>query len=279
MQFGLLAPGATGSGADAVDLARQAEALGFESLWMPEHVIVPADYDSPYPYSDDGKIPGNVDSPIADPLIWLAMAAAVTERIRLGTGILLVPERNPVVTAKAVATLDHLSGGRVDLGIGVGWMEEEFDALGVPWARRGARTDDYVAAMRSLWADRPASHDGEFISFDRVHCEPKPTNGSVPIIIGGSSDVAARRAARMGDGFYPYGCRGDQLAYLVVLMRKEADAAGRDPESIEVITDMHRNGLDRLELCAGLGINRVIMRPMRPSDMEAFGQVIAQHAD
>src|SRR6476660_6665715 len=136
----------------AVGLAQLAEELGFESLWTVEHVVVPTAYASAYPYSPDGRMPGGEDVPIPDPLIWLAYVGGATSTIRLATGILILPQRNPVILAKELATLDRLSGGRVELGVGVGWLREEFDALGVPWERRGARTDEYVAAMRALWA-------------------------------------------------------------------------------------------------------------------------------
>ncbi len=136
----------------AVELARAAEAAGFESLWTTEHVVVPAGYQSSYPYSPSGRMPGEEDSPMPDPLIWLAYVAAATSTIKLGTGVLILPQRNPVVLAKELATLDHLSGGRMLLGVGAGWLEEEFAAIGVPFGDRGRRVDEYVAAMRGLWA-------------------------------------------------------------------------------------------------------------------------------
>ncbi len=137
----------------AASFARAAEAAGFESLWTVEHVVVPKGYESTYPYDPSGRMPGGEDMAIPDPLIWLSYVAAATSAIRLATGILIVPQRNPVVLAKELATLDMMSGGRLELGIGVGWLEEEFDAIGVPFAGRGARTDEYVAAMRALWSD------------------------------------------------------------------------------------------------------------------------------
>src|SRR3954451_110366 len=138
-----------GNGAGAVEAARAAEENGFESIWTVEHVVYPDDYASAYPYSPDGKMPAVPPTPIPAPLIWLAYVASVTTKIRLATGILILPERNPVVLAKELAPLDHLSGGRVELGIGVGWLREEFDALGIPWECRGARTDEYIEAMRA----------------------------------------------------------------------------------------------------------------------------------
>ena len=190
------------NGANAIEAAQAAEKAGFESLWTVEHVVYPDDYASTYPYSADGRMPALPSTPIPDPLIWLAYVASVTTTLRLATGILILPERNPVVLAKELATLDHLSGGRVELGIGVGWLKEEFDALGVPWERRGARTDEYVAAMRALWATDGATFDGEFASFTRVSSNPKPPGGAVPIVVGGHSRAAAERAGRLGDGLF-----------------------------------------------------------------------------
>jgi len=220
-----------GTGEGAAELACAAEAAGVESLWTVEHVIFPSGYRSAYPYDDSGRMPMTPDTPLTDPLIWLTWVAAQTSTIRLGTGILILPERNPVVLAKEVATLDALSGGRVELGIGVGWLREEFEALGVPWERRGARTDEYMGAMRTLWGGDEVSFDGEFVSFEAVSSNPKPTNGTVPIIVGGQSEAAARRAGRIGDGFFPG--KGD-LAPLLATMGRAAEEAGRDPAEIEV---------------------------------------------
>ncbi len=214
-------------------LARSAEAAGFDSVWTVEHVIVPKDYESKYPYDPSGKMPGGPEASIPDPLIWLTWIAANSTNLRLATGISILPERNPVIFAKEVATLDALSGGRVELGIGVGWLEEEFDALGIPWARRGARTDDYIQAMRSLWSSDLADYQGEFVSFSDVASKPSPVNGTVPIHIGGHSKAAAKRAGRIGDGFFPGG--GD-IAELIDIMRQEAADNDRDPSAIEVST-------------------------------------------
>ncbi|MGI9603873.1 MAG: LLM class F420-dependent oxidoreductase [Acidimicrobiales bacterium] len=220
--------------ADGVGLlAEHGEAAGIESAWTIEHVIYPDGYESSYPYSGDGKMPARPHTPMPDPLIWLAFLAARTTSMRLATGILILPQRNPVVLAKEVATLDHLSGGRVELGIGVGWLQEEFDALGVPWERRGARTDDYVAAMRTLWSGDSVAHSSDFTNFEGVSSNPKPVSGSVPIVIGGHSEIAARRAGRLGDGFFPAG--GD-LPMLIDIVRQTAADHDRDPEAIEITT-------------------------------------------
>jgi probable F420-dependent oxidoreductase len=235
MKFGLryASLGRYSNGPAAVELAQAAEAAGFDSIWTVEHVIVPAQYQSKYPYSPTGKMgSGLEDFPIPDPLIWLAYIASATRTIKLGTAILILPQRNPVVTAKAVATLDHLAGGgRVLLGIGVGWLAEEFATLGVPFEDRGPRTDEYVAAMRTLWRDERASFKGRFVSFHEVFCRPRAAAGQIPIIVGGDTAAAARRAGRLGDGYFP--ARGAP-AELFGEMRRAAEAAGRDPAAIEL---------------------------------------------
>jgi probable F420-dependent oxidoreductase len=246
----------------AVGLARLAEELGFESLWTVEHVVVPTGYASPYPYSADGKMPGGEQVAITDPLIWLAFVAAATTRIRLGPGILILPQRNPLVLAKEVATLDRLSGGRVDLGIGVGWLREEFDALGVPFERRGARTDEYVEVMRRLWREPSSAFSGEFTDFAALNSYPKPARSAgVPIHIGGHSDAAARRAGRTGDGFFPGRDEGHGLADLLATMRRSASDAGRDAAAIEVTAG---GGLDAesVKRCADLGVTRYVIPPL-----------------
>jgi probable F420-dependent oxidoreductase len=181
--------------------ARQAERLGFATLWAPEHVVLVEEYASKYPYSS-GQFPGPPDLPIADPFTTLAYAAACTSTIRLGTGICLVPEHNPLVLAKTAATLDRLSGGRFILGAGVGWLAEEFHALGVPFEHRGARTREYIDVMRRLWTEPRSSHAGEFVNFSGVLSYPKPAAGTgIPVWFGGESAAALRRVAEYGDGW------------------------------------------------------------------------------
>ncbi len=250
----------------AIGIAQAAEDAGIESLWTVEHVVVPAGYQSQYPYSESGRMPGPEDSDIPDPLIWLAYVAAATSRIRLATGILILPERNPVVLAKELATLDRLSGGRVELGIGVGWLREEFDVIGVPWEGRGRRTDDHVAALRALWTQDVASHDGEFVSFERAICRPQPTQGSIPIVVGGHSKAAARRAGRLGDGFFPGRGSHEDLAALIDEMRRSAVEHGRDPDAIEITRGgdgaLGSKALDEVKALADLGVSRVILPPL-----------------
>jgi probable F420-dependent oxidoreductase len=222
-------------GAGAMRLARLAEAAGFTSVFAVDHVVLPDAYDSTYPYAASGRLPGDQFTAMPDPLIWMAFAAAATTRLRLMTGVIILPLRNPLVLAKQVATLDHMSGGRIELGIGVGWLREEFAALGVPFEARGRRADEYIAAMRALWREDGASFAGEFVRFERMSCNPKPTARAVPIIIGGHSEAAARRAGRLGDGFFPsIGAQVDTLP-LLEIVRRAAEAAGRDPSIIEMI--------------------------------------------
>src|SRR3984957_6790435 len=242
--------------ARAVELVQAAEATGFESAWTVEHTVIPKGYQSAYPYSDDGRLPGgDGDFVLPDPQIWMAYVAARTSTIRLATGILILPQHNPVICAKQVATLDHMSGGRVILGIGVGWLREEFDALGVPFAERGARTEEYMHALRALWSMDAPTYEGRFVRFHNAYMRPKPVNGTVPIIIGGHSKAAASRAGRLADGFFP--ARGASPE-LLTIVRSAAEAAGRDPKSIEITASMPDDpaGLPAL---AARGISRVLV--------------------
>ncbi len=247
----------------AVEMAQVAEAAGFESLWTVEHTVVPAGYESTYPYDKSGKMPGSDDAPIPDPLVWLAYLAAATTTINLATGILIMPQRNPVVLAKEVATLDHLSGGRMHLGVGVGWLEEEFDAIGIPFAERGLRTDDGIAAMRALWSQEQATYHGEFTKFDNCICRPQPVGGSVPIHIGGHSAIAARRAGRIGDGFFPASGSHRTLAALFAQVRESASEAGRDADAIEITCGGNGvfgpGALDEAAALAEMGVERIVV--------------------
>jgi len=256
--FANIGPFGTAEGGTA--FARAAEAAGFDSLWTVEHVVYPDGYGSTYPYDTSGRMPMAPNTDLTDPLTWLTWIGAHTSTIRLATGILILPERNPVVLAKQLGTMDVLTGGRVDLGIGVGWLREEFDALGIPWERRGDRTDEYVAAMRTLWAGDGVSFDGDFVSFSGVSSNPKPVDGAVPIVVGGHTDAAARRAGRLGDGFWPG--KGD-LDHMLDVMRHEAEAHGRDPDAIEVTwggdIPSGEDPVAAAEALAAKGVSRVVV--------------------
>ena len=261
----------------AVELAPAAEAAGCESIWTVEHVVVPAGYASQYPYAKDGRMPGGrEDFDIPDPLIWLSYVAAATNKIRLATGVMIMPQRNPLVTAKAVATLDRLSKGRMILGIGSGWLEEEFDALGVSFDDRGDRTDEYLEAMKQAWASDTASYRGKFVNFNNVYSRPQPANGHVPIIVGGHSRRAARRAGELGDGFFPGRGNFDELAALFDHARHCAEESGRDPEALE-FTAGGPTSPDYVEQLAEIGVTRMIEPPMDPSQFSKYGEeVISQ---
>ena len=234
MKFGIVGAsiGSFGEVDGLVHLAQTAESVGIESLWTVEHVVVPVGYQAPYPYSDDRKMPLPEDTPFADPYVWLAYAAAVTRTIKLGTGILILPQQHPFYVAKQAATLDRLSGGRHILGVGIGWMEDEFRALQIPFERRGAITDESIEALRDLWSPGPSKHSGGYYAWPELESNPKPLEGRVPIVIGGDSMAAARRAARLGDGYYP--ARADTLDACLAELEAECERIGRDPGEIEI---------------------------------------------
>ncbi|MEQ8857929.1 MAG: LLM class F420-dependent oxidoreductase [Pseudomonadales bacterium] len=263
MKVGLAFASSVGIDGDAaLEICRRAEAVGFESVWGGEHVVLPDSIASKYPYTEDGKIPAEPDTPIPDPLIWLAYVAAAAPKVRLGTCILIVPQRNPLVLAKELATLDRLSGGRVELGLGVGWLKEEFDALGVEWARRGARNDEYVAAMRALWAAPHAEFHGDFVDFDPATCSPRPVNGNIPVLVGGDTDAAIRRAVKIADGYFPGEGDNARLAALLERLRGACTEAGRDPDSIEINAMFGAQFADPVagvEQMAALGVGRIMV--------------------
>jgi len=271
--------GAAVRGGGAAELGRAAEAAGFDSLWTVEHVVVPAGYESPYPYSRSGRMAGGVeDLDIPDPLVWLSYVAAVTETLLLGTGIVILPLRNPVILAKEAASLDVLSGGRMMLGIGAGWLAEEFDALGVPFEDRGARTDDYIRALRELWTGGTATYRGEFVSFDDVYSRPLPVQRPIPIVVGGHSKRAARRAGELGDGFFPNGASHEIVAELIMHARRCAEAAGRDPDRLQ-ITVGSKPDLETVERWAGVGADRVVIGNIGVDGLRIFGEQVIGHLD
>ena len=238
--------------AGAVRVAQAAEAAGFDSIFAIDHVVYPDAYTTPYPYAAGGRLPMTRSSAFPDPLIWIASVAAVTTRLRFMTGVLVLPQRDPMVLAKQVATLDAMSGGRFELGIGVGWLKEEFEALGVPFEQRGRRADEYIAAMRALWATDGASYAGRYVKFEGVSCNPKPV-GHVPIIVGGHSEAAARRAGRVGDGFFPsIGAQVDTSPLFEVARRAASDEILLKPAAELAAAGLFASPADAL-VAAGLG--------------------------
>lgn len=289
MRYGIAFANILGFGtADgAAAMGRAAEAAGFDSVWPVEHVLVPQGYKSEYPYDPSGRMPGNEDVDLVDPLIWLTWVGAHTTTLKLATGILVLPQRNPAIVAKEVATIDRLTQGRMILGVGAGWLAEEFAALKVPFEKRGARFDAYIEALRALWTQSPTSLHNDFVDFDSVYSRPAPHAGTVPIVIGGHSEVAARRAGRIGDGFFPG--TGD-VPTLVRVMREAAEEAGRDPDSIEVTASgagvLGSDPVAAAEEAAAQGVHRLIIPPLSfdPAGLGdalgAFGEnVIAKTSD
>jgi probable F420-dependent oxidoreductase len=239
-------------------LAPLAEELGYDSLWMGEHVVVPDPRRPPSPMEPD--------EPIQDPLVALAFAAARTTRIRLATGIVILPQRNPLVLAKQLASLDCVSGGRLTFGMGVGYLKPEMTAVGVPMERRGARADEYLAAMRALWEDEQPSFEGEFVSFSGVNAHPRPVQRPLPVVIAGHSAAAHRRAARSGDGWYGFMLNLEETSDQVDGLRRELAAAGRDISDLELtVSPRVRLDPEALEGYGRLGIDRLVVVP-RPGD-------------
>lgn len=245
------------------EAARVAEARGFHALWVPEHVLFFQEYASAYPYAEDGRLPGDPDG-VLDPFSALTFVAAHTSRIRLGTGICIVPQRNPVYTAKQVADLDHLSGGRVDFGIGVGWLEEEFRALGVPFGERGPRTDEYLDVMKALWAPDPVAHLGERFAFSGALMNPKPVQRPhPPILVGGESPAALRRVARHGQGWYGFALDPQRLGPCLAGLDAALAAEGRSRDDVLVYASPRgRPDADAIRAFRDAGVDQLIVPVM-----------------
>jgi probable F420-dependent oxidoreductase len=251
-------------------VAAAAEAGGFATLWAGEHVVLVDRPESRYPYSADGKIAVPADADWLDPLLGLSFIAAITSRIELATGILLLPEHNPVLAAKQAATLDVLSGGRLTLGVGIGWSAEEFAALGVPFARRGQRTAEYVAVMRELWAEDAASFNGEFAGFEMVRVNPKPVRARrIPVVVGGNSDAALRRAAAFGDGWYGFNLEAATVTGRIGALAESCRRRGRTVSELTVavaLSDGHPSMLPEL---AEMGVTELVVVGTPPSEPAA----------
>ena len=244
------------------NLTRTAEEAGIESILTVEHVVVPVGYQSRYPYSPEGRMPGPENSPIPDPLLPLAYAAAVTTKLRLGTGVMILPQHHPIYVAKQLATLDVLSGGRAMLGVGIGWLREEFDALGIPFSERAPRTEESIRALRSLWKDQPEGFEGNFYRWGPVESNPKPVQpGGVPILVGGHVEGAARRAARCGDGYFPVGVDEQALPQRLAALADECGKVGRDPGEIEITSSADVRDLDVVRRFEDLGVSRLVTAP------------------
>lgn len=274
VQIGLHALGIA-SGADPAVIeavARTAEAAGFSTLWSGEHVVMVDRPDTPYPYSPDGRIAVPSDADWLDPLVTLSFVSAVTTSIRVATGILLLPQHNPLVVAKQAASLDVISRGRLLLGIGIGWSAEEFAALGIAFSGRARRMHEFVDVMRVLWRDDVSSFDGEFVSFQTVRSYPKPVRDrKVPIVVGGTSDAALGRVAAYGDGWYGFNLAKDQVAERISDLRSRCLQLGRDPGRVEVAVSLADGSPEDLGRMEAAGVTELVVVASPPDDPAEAG--------
>ncbi len=258
MKFGLI-PVNIGFPVDMmIGFAQAAEQAGVESLWTFEHVMVPLEYASRYPYHKSGKMGGPPETGFVDPLIALSAIANATGTIRLGTGVNILSQANPLFIAKQSASLDFMSGGRFMLGVGIGWLEEEFNAMGAPFARRGARFDDYVQALRKVWSGDVVEHQSDFINWSGFKSYPLPVQNPLPVIIGGTQGKIYQRIARYGNGWYAPTTSPRELAPKLEELKSVCADEGRNYDDIE-ITAMWtmQGGLDSVKEYADLGVHRL----------------------
>jgi probable F420-dependent oxidoreductase len=279
MRIGLHALG-IGSGSERAVIeavARAAEQHAFATLWSGEHVVMVDESASRYPYADDGKIAVPAVADWIDPMVCLSFAAAATTTIGLATGVLLLPEHNPVIIAKQAASLDKLSGGRFTLGIGIGWSREEFDALGIPFERRAARTADYVAAMRAIWRDDIAFHSGEFANFSAIRVNPKPLrDGRIPVALGGNSEPALRRVAQWGDGWYGFNLHDvDDAAIKLDTLSRLCREAGRDRGELRLAVALRDPQPADAGRLAELGVDELVLVASPPDDPAQAGDWVS----
>lgn len=266
------------------DLGKGAEAAGIYSIWMGEHVVMFDNYESRYPGSADGEFRFPAESGLLDMTATLGYLAACTKTLRLGTGIRILPQANPVYTAKEYATLDFISGGRIDLGVGVGWSWEEFEACGVPWPERGARCDEYLEVMNTLWNDERSSYDGRFYQLRECLMYPKPVQTpSLPVTVGGHSDGALRRAAKYGAGWYGINLTPEDTKPILAKLDRYLVEAGREPGSLNIVmgTTAEPTTPDALAEYAEAGVDQVLLPYVRQSHkwLEAYLDSISPFVD
>ncbi len=270
-----------------IPFVQKAERLGYESVWTAEHVIIPKHYDSVYPYNPSGKVPFRPDAAIIDPLVALTFIAAATSRLRLGTGVNILPQTNPLYLAKWASSIDHLSRGRLMLGLGIGWLQEEFAAIGVPFAQRGKRSDEYLAALKAVWTGQEVDFQGEFVRWQGFQMRPAPAQaGGVPLVIGGVSAPAIRRTVRHGNGWYVIGKDLDEYRAHMRALDDECRRQGRNRAELEITAywDYYRQGADSLSAYQELGVDRLLInvRALRHDSTDAAlerfaDEVIARH--
>ena len=267
---------ATAECGDLAEIARNLESHGYESLWIAEHPVIPIGMKTPFPFTPDHKLPDHY-ARWADPFIALTMAAAVTKKLRLGTGVCLLPERETLVTAKVAASLDLFSGGRLLLGVGAGWLREETEAMGARFGTRWKRTREAVEAMRILWTRREPSYEGETVKFPAVRSEPKPIQKmGPPVLLGAHGPKALERVARTYDGWMPLVASAEELKASVAELRKIAAAQGRDPGAIQIspLVDPGEHGLstDEVKRYREAGATRLILASQKSIAEAADGK-------
>lgn len=244
------------------EVAARAEAAGYESVFVPDHVVFPVERTSAYPYTPDGGFPFPLDTPLHDPWLVLMSVARATSTIKLGTAVYVLPLRHPFVTARAVTTLDVLSGGRAVLGVGAGWLQDEFTAFGLDPRTRFSRTEEAIEVLRTLWTEREASYHGRHFDFDAVYFEPKPASRPhPPILLGGESAGAMARAVRVADGWISAGSVERVEEHLRTLERVRAEQGAARPFEVTVLHP--RPSADDLLRLDGLGVDRVVVMPWR----------------
>lgn len=251
-----------------IEFGKIVENLGYESLWTFEHVIIPEEYKSIYPYNPKGKIALSGQESFVDPLIAISFLAAATQKLRFGTGVNILSQSNPLYLAKQVSSIDHLSGGRLSLGVGVGWLEEEFKALGVPFNRRGPRADEYLDGMRQVWSGEVTNIEGQFLSWNGFRMLPTPAQlepgtgrPAVPIIIGGTSDSAIRRTVKRGNGWYVIHRDLEHFRQLMTRLRSECEKQERDISELEITAywNFGREGLEGARAYEEEGVHRLLI--------------------
>jgi probable F420-dependent oxidoreductase len=258
-----------------------AETLGFDSLWVAEHVVLFDEYASKYPYAQNGRIPARPDTGVLEPFTTLAYLAACTRRIRLGTGICLVPQRNPVYTAKEAANVDWLSQGRLDLGVGIGWLQEEFRAVAVPWERRGERTRSYLEVMKRLWCDDVSEYKDDFYELPACRQFPKPVQKPhVPIHFGGESEAALARVADVGQGWYGFNLDPDGLRERVARLEALLAKRGRTRRDVQISVSPYNHEVTpaKLEAYRRAGADQVILLTFA-RDRAALGALLEKVAN
>ncbi|MGE0487966.1 MAG: LLM class F420-dependent oxidoreductase [Vulcanimicrobiota bacterium] len=253
-------------------VARRAEELGYESLWAGDHIVLPDPWQAPAPLKPEERL--------LEPVVALTFAAAVTERLLLGTGVIILPQRQPLVLAKQLASLDVLSKGRLLVGIGVGYLEPEFKALGVTLAERARRTDDYLGAMQAIWTQAPASFESDFVSFSGVSASPRPDQRPLPLVMGGYHRATYRRSVQMARSWYGFAMTPEKLVKHLEGLKEAADRYQRPPElgKLEITVTPRELAEGDLERYAAMGVDRVVLYPPRAVPLQELLEFVETNA-